>query len=83
MIRTDWKWLTEPSLSTADGTTRKLDMTVTVPPNVIAEIHVPTTAGTLIEDSSLGQVDASTADGVTILTKGSGTHHLISVVTAV
>lgn len=57
-------------------------MTVTIPPNIVAEIHVPSAAGTMIEEFvSLEDEPLYTnaAEGhATILTRGSGTHRLAS-----
>lgn len=54
-------------------------MNVTVPPNVVAEIHVPTAPGTLIEEEDTRAHVLAAHDGfATIITKGSGTHRLLA-----
>jgi len=72
-ISVHWKWLTEPS-SAAATSARKIDMTVTIPPNVVADIHVPSAAGTVVAEAAAGE------GGTTVLTRGSGTHRLVSTV---
>ena len=78
-ISVHWKWLTEPS-----ATSRKIDMTVTIPPNVVADIHVPSAAGTAVVEAAAGEGGTPrthAAEGrTTILTRGSGTHRLVSTV---
>ena len=54
-------------------------MNVTVPPNVVAEIHVPTAPGTLIEEEDTLHSIAAKDGGITIITKGSGTHRLVAI----
>ena len=82
-ISVRWKWLTEPS-SAAATSTKKIDMTVTIPPNVVADIHVPSAAGTVVAEAAVGEGGTPrthAAEGrTTILTRGSGTHRLVSTV---
>ena len=54
-------------------------MNVTIPPNVVAEIHVPTAPGTVIEEEDSPYSIAAKDGGVTIITRGSGTHQLVAI----
>ena len=82
-ISVHWKWLTEPS-SAAATSARKIDMTVTIPPNVVADIHVPSAAGTAVAEAAVGEGGTPrthAAEGrTTVLTRGSGAHRLVSTV---
>ena len=70
-----WKWLVAPTESAAG----KIAMNVTIPPNVVAEIHVPAAPGTLIEEEGTFANAVATDGGTTIITKGSGTHRLLAI----
>ena len=79
-ISVDWKWLVattaDPNTPTADPNVRNFSMNVTIPPNVVAEIHIPTMPGTLIEGEGTSANVFATQGGTTTITRGSGTHRL-------
>jgi hypothetical protein len=53
-------------------------MNVTIPPNVVAEIHVPTARGTVVEEEDTLASWSAVDGGATIITKGSGTYRLLA-----
>ena len=83
LIVVKWSWAQVPGTVDGPGGTRKLQLHVHVPPNVAAEIHVPTTGGTAVLDHSTGeQTAAQHGQSATVLTRGSGTHDFSSWVKA-
>ena len=73
-ISVHWKWLVAPTESAAG----KIAMNVTIPPNVVAEIHVPTARGTVVEEEDTLASWSAVDGGATIITKGSGTYRLLA-----
>lgn len=69
----NWKWLVAPTDTANVG---NFAMNVTIPPNVVAEIHVPTMPGTLIEQEGAFANVFAAQGGATVITRGSGTHRL-------
>ena len=59
----------------------KLDLEVTIPPNVRAYVHVPSTAGTAVIDLASGAAfEAAVGTTATVLSRGSGVHTFSSTV---
>ena len=85
LIEVAWNW--NGAAAAADGT-RAITLNVVVPPNVRADIHVPSAAGTtIVERDDRGvavgpPIAAATAGGATatVLVRGSGTYSFSSVV---
>lgn len=80
-IKVDWSWSNEQSVTTG----RKLNLNVVVPPNVIAEIHVPSTPeGIIVEWSTVSssnvKIKSSDTSSTTIFTRGSGTYSFTSTI---
>ena len=84
-IAVKWAWATAALPSASGGVvTRKLELTVVIPPNVKADIHVPSAPGTMLEEEEdnhrlmAAVVEADANARATILSRGSGTHRFTS-----
>jgi hypothetical protein len=94
-ISVRWSWGSSPSPSGSRPTapvahsrneSRALTLTVTIPPNVRADIHVPSSAGTTVRELSAAEgtaADRAADEGfATVVRRGSGVHTFASTVRA-
>lgn len=79
-ISVSWSWATRDDAK--GDKTRALDLVVVIPPNVVADIHIPTSPRTLVREGLNKDVVATAAVDATstIVSRGSGTHMFYSVV---